>query len=118
MLRSECKHSVVHRPGAHRLGSGLGSVLQGACGTCKPFLTIAPEVSVRFSNTRAPVGAGSASAGRETVGVITSEPSEARRTDACEGQAVVCAVSTVETRVRLAAVNADLTEVSGKSRGT
>lgn len=71
-----------------------------------------------MTNTCAPVGAGAAGAGREAAGVITSETSEAVRTDAGEGQAVVCTVATVEAGVRLAAVNADLTEVSRKSRGT
>lgn len=118
VLRSQRKHSVVHRPGPNRLGSGLRSVLQGTGGTCKPFLANAPEGSIRLTNTRAPVGAGPAGAGREASGVITSETSEAERTDTCEGQAMVCTVATVEAGVRLAAVNPDLTEVSRKSRGT
>lgn len=118
VLRSQRKHSVVHGPGADWLGPGFWPVLQGTCGTCKPFLANAPEGSIRLTNTRAPVGARPAGAGRQAGGVITSETSEAVRTDTCEGQAVVCTVATVETGVRLAAVNADLTEVSRKSRGT
>lgn len=39
VLRSQRKHSVVYRPGTDRLGPGLWLVLQGTCGTCKPFLT-------------------------------------------------------------------------------
>lgn len=118
VLRSQSKHSVVHRPGTDRLGPGLRSVLERTRGTCKPFLANAPEGSIRLTDTRAPVGAGPASAGRQADGVVTGETGEAERTDAREGQAVVCTVATVEAGVRLAAVNADLTEVSGKSRGT
>lgn len=109
---------MIHRPGADRLGPGLWPVLQGTCGTCKPFLANAPEGSIRLTNTRAPVGARPSGAGREAVGVITSETTEAVRTDACEGQAVACTVATIEAGVRLTAVNADLTKVSRKSRGT
>lgn len=84
VLRSQCKHSVVHRSGTDRLGLGLRPVLQGTCGSCKPFLANALEGSIRLTNTCAPVGAGPAGAGREAGGVITSETSEAMRTDACE----------------------------------
>ena len=118
VLRSQGKHSVVHRPGTDRLGPGFGPVLQGTCGTCKPLLANAPECSIRLTNTHAPVGAGPAGAGREAAGVITSETGEAVRTDACEGQAVARAVASVEAGVRLAAVNADLAEVSRKPRRT
>lgn len=118
VLRGQSKHPVVCRPGTDRLGSGLRPVLQGACGTCKPFLANAPEGSVRLTNTGALIGTGPTGAGREAGGVITSETREAVWADARESQAMVCAVATVEAGVRLAAVNADLTEVSGKSRGT
>ncbi len=63
VLWSQRKHSVVHRPGANRLGPGFRPVLQGTCGTCKPFLADAPEGSIRLTNTRALVGAGPAGAG-------------------------------------------------------
>lgn len=118
VLRSQSKHSVLHRPDADRLGFCLRSVLQGTCGTCKPFLADAEEGSIWLADTRAPVGARPAGAWREAAGVITSEASEAMWADAGEGQAVVCTVATIEAGVRLAAVNADLTEVSRKSRGT
>lgn len=117
VLWSQSKHSV-HRLGSNRLGSVSWSVQQGACGTCKPFLANAPEGSIKLTDTGALVGTGPPGAGREAGGVITSETSEAVWTDTCESQAMVCTVATVEARVRLAAVNADLTEVSGKSRGT
>lgn len=118
VLRSESEHPVVHGPGAGRFGSGLRSVPQGARGACKPFLANAPEGSVRLTNTCALVGTGLAGAGREAGAVVASETSEAGRTDARESQAVVCTVATIEARVRLAAVKADLAEVSGKSVGT
>lgn len=118
MLWGQGEHPVVHRPGSDRLGPGLWSVLQGTRGTCKPFLANAPKCSIRLTNTRAPVGTGTAGARREGGGVITSETGEAVRTDTREGQAVVCTVATVQTGVRLAAVDADLTEVSRKSGGT
>lgn len=118
MLWGQRKHSVICRPGAYRLGLGLRSVLQGTCGTCKPFLANTPEGSIRLADTRAPVSAGPSRTGRQAGGVVTSETSEAVRTGTREGQAVICAVPTVEAGVRLAAVNADLTEVSRKSRGT
>lgn len=115
MLWSQSEHSVGHRPGTHQLGPGLKSVLQGTCWTSKPFLANAPECSIRLTNTCAPVGTGLAGAGRERGGVITGEAGEAVRTDAREGQTVVCTVATIEAGVRLAAVNTDLTEVAGKS---
>lgn len=118
MLRSQRKHSVVHGPGADRLGPGLRSVLQGTRGTCKPLLANAAEGSIGLTNTCAPVGTGPAGARREAGAVITSETTEAVWTETCEGQAVVCAVATVEAGVRLAAVDADLTEVPRKSGGT
>lgn len=118
VLGSQCKYPVIHRPGADRLGPGLRPVLQGTCGTCKPFLANAPEGSIRLTETRAPVGARPCGAGRGAVGVVTSETSEAVRTDARKGQTVACTVATIEAGVRLTAVSADLTKVSRKSRGT
>ncbi len=118
VLWSQCKHPVVQRLAANWLGLGLRSVLQRTCGACKPFLANAPEGSIRLTNACAPVGAGPASTGREACGVITSKTSEAVRTDACKGQAMVCTVASVEAWVRLAAVDAYFTEVTRKSRGT
>lgn len=118
VLGSQCKYSVIRRPGADWLGPGLRPVLQGTCGTCKPFLANALEGSIRLTKTRAPVGTRPSGTGRGAAGVVTSETGEAVRTDACKGQAMACAVATIEAGVRLTAVNADLTEVSRKSRGT
>lgn len=118
MLRSQCKHSVVHWSGTDLLGSGLRSVLHGACGACKPFLANAPEGSVRLADTCSSIGAGPASTRRQARGVVTGESGEVLRTHTSEGQAVVCTVATVEAGVRLAAVNVDLAVVSRKSRGT
>ncbi len=118
VLRSQRQHSVVQRPGTNWLRLGLQPVLQGTCGASKPFLANTPEGSIRLTNACAPVGARPAGTGREAGGVITSKTSEVVRTDTCEGQAVVCTVASVEAGVRLAAVNADFTEVSRKSRGT
>lgn len=111
VLWSQSKHSV-HRLGSSRLGSVPWSVLQGACGTCKPFLANTPEGSIRLTDTGALVGTGPAGAGREAGGVITSETREAMWTDTCESQAMICTVAAIEARVRPAAVNTDLTEVS------
>lgn len=118
VLGSQCKYSVIHRPGADWLGPGLRPVLQGTCGTCKPFLANALEGSIRLTKTRAPVGTWPSGTGRGAAGVITSETSEAVRTDACKGRTMACTVATIEAGVRLTAVNADLTKVSRKSRGT
>lgn len=62
MLWGQSEHPVVHGPGCDRLGPGFWSVLQGTCGTCKPFLANAPKRSVRLTDTRAPVGTGLARA--------------------------------------------------------
>lgn len=118
MLRRQCEHSVVHWSGTDLLGSGLRSVLHGACGACKPFLANAPEGSVRLADTCSSIGARPASTRRQARGVVTGESGEVLRTHASKGQAVVCAVATVEAGVRLAAVNVDLAVVSRKSRGT
>lgn len=63
VLRSQRKHSVIHRPGADRLGPGLWPVLQGTCRTGKPFLANALEGSIRLTNTCAPVGTWLSGAG-------------------------------------------------------
>lgn len=116
VLWSQSKHSV-HRLGSSRLGSAPRSVLQGARGTCKPFLANTPEGSIRLTDTGALVGTGPAGAGGEAGGVVTRETRGAVWTDTCESQAMICTVPAIEARVRLAAVSTDLTEVSRKSRG-
>lgn len=116
MLWSQCKHSVVWVSG--RLGFGLWFVLQRAGGTCKPFLANAPEGSIRLTHTYASVGTRPVGAGKEAGGVVTREAREAVGAGTCKRQAVVCAVAAIEAGVGLAAVNVDLTEVSGKSGGT
>lgn len=118
VLRSQSKYSVVHWLGRSLLGSGLGLVMKGARGTCKPFLASAPKRSIGLTDALSLVGAGPAGAGRQAGGVVTREATEAVWTGACKSEAVVCTVATVEARVRLAAVNTDVTEVSRKSRGT
>lgn len=117
VLRSQSKHSVVHWLGASSLGSALGSVMKGTRGTRKPFLASAAKRSVGLTDARSLVGTGLAGAGRQ-AGVVTRETSEAEWAGARESEAVVCTVATVEAGVGLAAVNTDVTEVSGKSRGT
>lgn len=118
VLGSQCEYSVICRPGADRFGPGLRPVLQGTCGTCKPLLANALEGSIRLTKTRTPVGTWPSGTGRGAAGAITSETGESVRTDARKGQTVACAVATIEAGVRLTAVNADLTKVSRKSRGT
>lgn len=111
VLRRQRKHSVVHRPDAHRRGPGLRSVPQGARGTREPLVANAPEGAAGPADARPPVGAGPAGAGRE-AGAVTGGTGEAERTDAGEGRAAVGAVAPVEAGVGPAAVR-ELTEVSG-----
>lgn len=118
VLRIKPKRSVLHRSGTCRFGSGSLPVMEGTGGTCEPFLANAAEGSVRLTDAHSLIGTRPARAGREAVGFVASETGEARRTGTREGQAVVCAVATVEARVGLAAANADVAEGSGKSRRT
>lgn len=117
VLRSQRKHSVIHRLGTDWRGPGLWPVLQGTCRPRKPFLANALEGSIRLTDTCAPAATWFSGAGGEAAGVIASETSEALRTDAREGQAVARTVATVEAGVGLTAVNADFTKVSIKPRG-
>lgn len=118
MLRSQREHPVLHVPGTAKFGLGLWSVLQGTRGACKPLRANAPEGSIRLTVARAAIGTGPAGAGREAAGVVASEAREAVGADAGKGQAVVCAVASVEAGVRLAAVGADLAVIASESGGT
>lgn len=113
MLRGQCKHSMIHWPGAD-----LCPLLHSTRGPFEPPWADATESPVRLANARAPVAARRSSTGREGGSVVARETGESVLTGACEGQAAACAVPAIEAGVRLTAVDRDLTKVSRKSRRT